>query len=111
MAQAVSDGPRTDAVSDARAAHLAELEAALARAVSNEARLEAENAQWKLDCEAIQSGNLMRMSAAAMAQRKALAAKTKARREERLKTETIPDQKTTEAFEREIKSLKTRTPY
>ena len=53
----------------------------------------------------------MRMSAAAMAQRKALAAKTKARREERLKTETIPDQKTTEAFEREIKSLKTRTPY
>jgi hypothetical protein len=66
--------------------------------------LEAEVTQWKRDCEAIQKGQIMRASAAAMAQRKALVQKRGAR----AAAETKLDEKTKEAFEREIKGLKTK---
>ena len=72
------------------------------------AELEAENARLKSDLEALQTGNLMRMSQAALTQRRELAAKLKTNREARLAVETLPDAKTKEAFEREIKGLKTR---
>ena len=66
--------------------------------------LEEENARLKRDFEALQKGQVFKLSAVALAQRKALVAKSKARRE----TETTPDERTRESFEREVKSLKTQ---
>ena len=70
------------------------------------AELEAENIQLKSDLEAIQTGQIMQMSRAALEQRRAIIEKTKAKREKRAAVETAPDEKTKEEFERQIRRLK-----
>ena len=67
--------------------------------------LETENARLKNDLEALQTGNLMQMSRTAVEQRRALIEKMKVKREQRKAVETIPDEKTKEGFERQIKNL------
>lgn len=79
-----------------------ELRAALARI----AELEEENARLKNDLEALQIGNLMQMSRASMLQRRELKKKIEITREKRRAVETVPDEKTKEEFERQIKNLK-----
>ena len=68
--------------------------------------LETENARLKSDLEALQTGQIMRMSRTAMEQRRMLLAKAKANREIRRETETVPAGKTVEDYERQIKRLK-----
>ena len=60
------------------------------------------------DLEAALRNDIMRLSAAALAKRKVLVQQAKLNREARMKVETAPDEKTKEAFEREIKSLRTQ---
>lgn len=69
-------------------------------------KLKGEVVRLRDDLEAIQTGQLMRMSQMAMEQRRVLAAKMKANREIRKSTETIPDTKTVEDYERQIQRLK-----
>ena len=84
--------------------------------ISDENRsLKAENAKLKeevfrlnSDLAAIQTGQIMQMSRAALEQRKAIIAKAKTKRETRLATETAPDEKTKEDYERQIQRLKTQ---
>ena len=77
-------------------------------AIMRIANLETENAQLKKDLEALQTGQIMQMSRAALEQRKALVAKLKAKREAKAEIETIPDQKTVDDYERQIQRLKTQ---
>lgn len=70
------------------------------------AELEEENARLKSDLEALQTGQIMQMSRVAMEQRRRLVAKAKANREARMETETMPDVRTVEDYERQIKRLK-----
>ena len=79
----------------------------LISAMARIAELEAENAQLKSDLEAIQTGQLMRMSQAAMDQRRAIAAKVKAKREARGAGEAV-EEKVREDYERQIQRLKTQ---
>jgi hypothetical protein len=79
----------------------------LAAANARIAELETENARLKRDLEAIQTGQLMRMSQAAMEQRRVLAAKLKNKREARGVVEAVED-KTKEDYERQIRRLKTQ---
>lgn len=84
--------------------------------ISDENRsLKAENAKLKeevfrlnSDLAAIQTGQIMQMSRAALEQRRAIMAKQKTKREQRLAVETAPDEKTKEEFERQIQRLKTQ---
>lgn len=80
----------------------------LATARARIAELEADNARLKSDLEAMLSGDIMRLSKAAMIQRKALKDRVKTNREIRLATGTTLDDKTKEMFEGQIKSLKTQ---
>jgi hypothetical protein len=68
----------------------------------------AEVARLTADLEAEQTGSLMKMSATAMAKRKELAAKLEDQKEIRKGTETVPDEKTKEAYERTIERLKAK---
>ena len=77
----------------------------LAMARARIVELETENARLKNDLEALQTGNLMQMSRTAVEQRRALIEKMKVKREQRKAVETIPDEKTKEGFERQIKNL------
>src|SRR5208282_3668441 len=70
--------------------------------------LEAENIRLKADLEALQTGQIMKLSEQALAQRAALIAKSKARREVRRTEETVPDQKTQEEYERRIAAIKAK---
>ncbi len=82
--------------------------------ISDENRsLKAENAKLKEevsrlnnDLVAIQTGQIMQMSRAALEQRKTIVAKQKTKREARAAIETVADAKTVEDYERQIKRLK-----
>ena len=82
--------------------------------ISDENRsLKAENAKLKEevsrlnnDLVAIQTGQIMQMSRAALEQRKTIIAKQKTKREARAAIETVADAKTVEDYERQIKRLK-----
>lgn len=84
--------------------------------ISDENRsLKAENAKLKeevfrlnSDLAAIQTGQIMQISRAALEQRRAIIAKQKTKREQRLAVETAPDEKTKEDYERQIQRLKTQ---
>ena len=70
------------------------------------AELEAENLRLKSDLEAIQTGQIMQMSRAALEQRRAILTRVKTKREKRASVETVPDEKTKEELERQIQRLK-----
>lgn len=68
--------------------------------------LEKENARLNKDLEALQTGNIMQISHAALLQRKQILDKMTVNRKKRRMLETLPDEKTKEEFERQIKTLK-----
>ena len=70
------------------------------------AELEVENLRLKSDLEAIQTGQIMQMSRAALEQRRAIITRLKTKREKRAAVETVPDEKTKEELERQIQRLK-----
>jgi predicted RNase H-like nuclease (RuvC/YqgF family) len=69
-------------------------------------RLEEENVRLKSDLEALQTGQIMQLSQAASKQRRAIVEKMKVKREKREAVESIPDEKTKEELERQIKRIK-----